>query len=220
MVLGFRLRKLVIYGLYHGRGEFRRTEAVPASYYPGILFEGSIPFAHSLSYSRAHIFIHRLTQTSRLFGPVKNRYGLDRRGNSCNKGLRVERPVKPYLEDAYLLAPGREVIDGLVNGLSARAHYDDYLLGVFSSDVLEKFIRPSGDLGELIHGFLDDAGTRFIVFVGRFAPLKIHVGVLRCTPYHRMFRVHSPPAVGVYELLVYHPGHILKGKLFDLLYFV
>ena len=65
-----------------------------------------------------------------------------------------------------------------MNRLGTGAHDHDHAFGIGSADVIKQLVLTAGQLGELIHGLLDNAGAGIIKLIHRLTTLEIHIGVL------------------------------------------
>ena len=144
--------------------------------------------SHRLANGGADILVERLADGTRLLGPVEDRDGLDGGGNGGDEVLDGEGSEEMDLEDAYFLALGNELIDGLLDGIGAGTHHDDDAIGVGRSDILEKLVGAAGEGGEFIHRLFDDLGRHGIELVDRFAPREIDIGVLAGAADEGLFR--------------------------------
>ena len=69
-----------------------------------------------------------------------------------------ERAIQAHLQHADLLAVGGQVLDGLLRRFGAGAHQDHHAFGVRRADVFIQLVLAPGQLGELVHRLLHDAG--------------------------------------------------------------
>ena len=90
---------------------------------------------------------------------------LDRVGEGGEEGFDGERPVQADLEQADLLAAAIRSSTVSCGRLGAGAHDDDDALGVGRADVIEQVVLAAGELGELVHRLLHDAGRGQVVRV-------------------------------------------------------
>ncbi len=216
VVLGLGRRELVEDGLHHGRRELLGGQAVAAADHLGE-GEGEGALREALAEGREDVLVQRLARGARLLGAVEDGDGLDRLRDGAEEGLHGEGPEEPDLDEAHLLAARHEVLDGFVGRLGARAHDDDDALGVGGADVVEEVVLPADDLGELVHGLLDDGREGRVERVAALAGLEEDVGVLGRAAQDGVVGREGPRPVGAHEVVVDHGPHVVVGELLDLL---
>ncbi len=89
-----------------------------------------------------------------------------------------EGAVETNLDQPHFFAPGAEIIDSLFNGVGARAHADDNILGVGSSNVIKKPVTAAGKPVDGIHRFFHYPRHSQVEGVGRLAVLEVDIRVL------------------------------------------
>ncbi len=144
----------------------------------GIAVEAEFAVGHGFADGGADIEVERLAEGAGLFGAVEDGDLLDRLGQRLDEGVQREGTVEADLDDADLLALLGQVLDGFLNGVGAGTHDDDDPLGIGGADVVDQLVLAAGELGELVHLFLDDLDAGRVVLVDGFAPLEVDVRVL------------------------------------------
>ena len=121
-----------------------------------------------------------------------------------------------HLDYAQLRPAAIEVLDGLSDGLDARAHEHDHVLGVGGAKILEQPVVASGQSGESIHRALDDRRDHRVKGVRSLATLEEDVRVLCDASYDGPIRIQSSRAMCPDQLVIDHGPHVVVGEDFDL----
>ena len=147
-------REIVEHALDHRRGELLGREAVaPAD--DSRHLEAAL-VGHRLGERRHHVLIEGLAGRTGFLGSIEHRDRLGGAGNSVQQMTRRKRPEQVDLHDAQLRAAAIQVRRWSPDGLDARAHEHDHVLGVGGAEILEQPVPASGQSGESIHRRLDD----------------------------------------------------------------
>ncbi len=134
-------------------------------------------------------------------------------GRALTKASRVKRPVQPNNDHANLLALLSQILDRFARSISTGTHQDDDALGIRCAEVVEQMVLSAGQRGELIHGFLNNAGAGVVVRVGAFTGLEEYVRILGGAANKRMVRRQATVAVGLDEVVVDHgPQHTVVQR--------
>ena len=124
------------------------------------------------------------------------------------------------LEDTDLLTLADHVFHGLVAGIGTGAHDDNDLLGIRGTHVIEQLVLTTDDLGELVHGGLNDGRSGVIVFIDGFTSLEVDIRILGGTANRGEVRAQAAGLMGCDRRVVDHGFHVVIGQFFDLLNFV
>ena len=131
-----------------------------------------------------------------------------------------EWTIEAHLEQAELCTLLVQVFDGLLGDIRAAAHQYEHMLGIRRTDVVKEVVFAAGDLADLFHIMLDNAGHRVIILVGCFTTLEIDVRVLRRAALMRMFRIQRASAECLDRIVIEQFTHVFVVDGFDLLHFV
>ena len=134
--------------------------------------------------------------------------------------LDAEGPEQSHLDDADLFALGREVVDGLVSRIHARAHQDNYFFGIGCSEVVEQTIAPADDFLKSGHRLGDDLGCVAMELVDGFTALEVNIRVLSGAADGGSVGRKRPCPVRRDEVLVDHGSHVVERQFLDLLHLV
>ena len=165
-----------------------------------------------------YVEVERLAQGAGLLGSVKNGNLLAGIGDSSHQLVSAEGSVKSNLNKAELCAlVGVQVVDGLLDGVTYRAHSNDNVCCIGSAVVVEELI-VSADLGiYLAHILLYDAGDSVIVGVAGLASLEEDIAVLSGTAEYGVLRVDSSLSECLDSVHINHLGNVLLIPYLDLL---
>ena len=75
---------------------------------------------------------------------------------------------------------------------------------------------PPGELTELVHGLLGNAGAGVVIGVDGLARLEVHIWVLGGAADHRVLRREAPGAVRLDQLIAHHAADLLVAEQLDL----
>ena len=181
--------------LDHRRRELLRREAVATAEHPGIGRHRQLAGGAGLADRGDHVLVERLSEGTRLLGPIEDCDAADRRRKRGDKMLQTEGAVETNLEGPDLLASIREVLDRLSRGLGAGAHEHDDPLGLRMTDIVEELVAPAGAGREALHLLDDDLRASEVEGVAGFASLEEGVGILGGAADRRMVRAEGALAV-------------------------
>ena len=196
----------------HSRGHRRREllgrESVAAADHPGQL-------AASLRERRHDVLEERFRRRCGILRSIEHSDRANGGRERGDKGIRVEGPVQPHLDEPYGLARFAEPLDRLLRGADARSHEHEDALGLRIADVLEETVAAPCPLAEPRHLLLHDLRHRRVVRVGRLARLEEDVRVLRAAAKHRVVGRERAGAVGGDELGVEERAYVVLGEAID-----
>ena len=210
VVLGLGLAEVVVDGLDHGGIELLAAQAVAAADHNEILPTG-------FPQGGAHVGVQGLAQGAGLLGAVHDGQLLAGGGDGGQELIGGEGPIQADLDEAQLLAPGVQVVDGLLGHVGAAAHDDDHPVGIGGAHVVEEVVGPAGEGADLLHVVLHDGGNGLIILVGRFAILEVDVGVLGRAAQVGMLGVQGPLTELLHRVVVQELTHVLIVDDLDLL---
>jgi len=150
-----------------------------------------------------------------LLRAVQHRDRADRRRERRDERRGVERPEQAHVHDADLLAAGCEGVHGLAHDAVAGAHQHDDAFGVGGAVVVEQVVRAARELGEPVHGPLDDLGHDLMERVRGLAGLEEHVWVLGAAAQHGVVGGQGALAVGAHEVVVHQLAEHFVGQVPD-----
>ena len=176
--------------------------------------------AAGLAEGGGHVEVERLAEGAGLLRAVEDGHLLGGRGERGEERGADPRTVEANLDQADLLALGRQVVDDLFGHVADAAHRHDDAVGVGSAVVVEELV-VGAELGvDLGHAALDDGGKRVIGAVAGLAVLEEHVAVLVRAAHRGMLGVQRVVAE---RLDRFHVAHVLEVGVvpgLDLLDFV
>gem|GEM_PF-2514216 len=140
-------------------------------------------------------------------------------GEGLDEVVDGEGAVEAHFQHPDLLTLGGEVVHRFVGRLGARAHDDDDALRIGGPDVVEQAVLPADDLGEPVHGLLDEAHAGGVEGVMRFARLEEVVRVLGGAAQDGAVGIETADPVGAHQVVVHQGLEIIFVQLLDLLHF-
>mmetsp|Transcript_37349 Transcript_37349/g.76623 ORF Transcript_37349/g.76623 Transcript_37349/m.76623 type:complete len:1132 (-) Transcript_37349:692-4087(-) len=170
--LGLGGREVLIHSKRHARGEILASETEAAA--------DNLDVTHAgLEESGADVKVQRLALRADILAAVEHSNALDRRGKRGEELLLHPRAEEADLDHANLLAKLlSEVMNGLGDGNSARAHDHHHLLRFGVPVIREHAVAAAGDLVHLVRVLLKDGRDCSVKLVARLLPLEEHVGAL------------------------------------------
>src|ERR1044072_2160249 len=162
-----------------------------------------------------HVEVERVARRAGLLGSVEYGNGARARRQRGEERITRERAVESYLEHADLLPAPREVFHRLVHRLGARAHDDDYTLGLRVPLVFEELVAAARQPGEVVHQARDDAWAGIVKKVRGLAGLEEDIGVLCGTAEHGPVGSQGASAVSPDGLFGDEAAQVVVTKLLD-----
>ena len=211
------LLELVEHTLHHGGGEFLGAQAVAATHDDGH-GKGQGALHIGIAQGLHHVLQQGFAQAAGFLGAVEHGNLLHRRGQGGNHVLCREGTVQTHLQHADILAA--QGLHGFKAGLSTGAHDDDDAGGLGAADVFHQVVAAAGQLAELLHGLLHNAGHGVVELVHGFAALEVHVGVLGGAADDRSIGGEGAGVEGIHQVLVNHAAQLLVGDVGNLAHFV
>ena len=98
----------------------------------------------------------------------------------------------------------RQMRQCFFNCLARTAHCDDYVFGVFITNIFHQFIVAPGQFSKFIHTFLNNFGGFVIKRICRLASLEIDIWILRCTTNGGLVRGHTTGTICQYQRIRNH----------------
>ncbi len=217
VVLRLGLSQVIEHSLDQSRSELFRTETVTAADDGRVVDQIDQPVAHSFTDGGADVLVERLTEGTRLLGPIKHGNFLDRSRERLGQGLGRQRHEQADLEQTDLLALRDQIVDQFMGGIATGTHHDDNPLGVGSADIVNQVVLTTGKCSKLVHLRLHNTWDRIIIFIDCFTTLEIYIRVLRGAAQLGTFRRQATLAVGANQFVVHHVTHVVECQLLDLL---
>ena len=211
-------KTVVEHGLDHARGKLFGRQTVTAA--DNFRHVADFAVGESLSQRGNDVKVQRFADRTGFLGTVEDGNDLDRLRQSLQERLFRERTIQVNFQNAQFGAFGVQVVDGFFHRFGARTHNHDNLFGISRADIVDDMILTAGNLGKLVHFFLNDAFYLVIVRIAGFAALEEDVRVLRGTADNRSFRTQSVFGVEGIVHTLEHCSQIVVGKHFDFFDFV
>ena len=164
-----------------------------------------------------HVQIHGFADGAGFLGHVEHCDLLAGLGHGGKEVLHGERSVQVDVDHADLAAAGVQVIADLFQRVADGAVRDDDFGRVGRTVVVEQRVVAAGQLVDLVHVVLDDAGNCVVEAVLRFSALEVQVGVDGGAADAGMFGVEGVLAERVDRIHVHELLHVVIIEGLDLL---
>ncbi|GBE29119.1 hypothetical protein BMS3Bbin04_00128 [bacterium BMS3Bbin04] len=170
--------EVIIYRLDHRRGELFRGQPVTATEDCRTLVEVNQTIAVTGINRLNDVHVERLATGARLFGAVEDADCLDRLRQCGEECFQRERAIEADVQHADLLTLLHHIFNSFQRSFNGGTHQHDDILSVFRAVILDEVILTSGQLGKLVHCFLNVSRDRIVILVARFASLEENIRVL------------------------------------------
>ena len=127
-----------------------------------------------------------------------------------------QRQEQADLDHTHPLAARAQIFGGIAGGFGAGPHQHDDPFGVRVAEVVERVVATAGQVGELVHGGLNDVRHLGVERIDRLAALEIDVGVLRRAADERPIRIQRSGAMRQHQIVVDHRPDFAIGQQSEL----
>ena len=148
----------------------------------------STKYTRPVPHNRFNIHIKWFANRTGFLGPIKDRnlfYGL---WQCRQKSIGRERPIKMNFNQSEAR---RQMRDCFFNRFARRPHRNDYIFGLFITDIFNQAIPAPRKICKFIHTIRNNFRRCSVKFICGFASLEINIGILCRSANCWVIRIHT-----------------------------